>query len=367
MLHTDERLLPRSRAARASWNYDADDATRPTVTYYLNRLQRLDTDVPYCVTLNRSDAIDPSRVILRTVTDHPLFTPETLTGQQALSAVSGERRTAYAGAHLGNGFHEDGLASGVRAARGAGGALVRSGIYSGMLVHCRREPVRNTFRYPLSFFVLDLDELPTLERELKLFSVNRRNAVTLRDKDHFDGTRPVKEAVVHFCAERGVEVDRVLMLAPAPRRGLRVQPGHLLLVLRPGRRARRRRRRAEQHLRRAPARAPARARPGIRPREAPARLTVLRPRPVVRIRLLGAGRRSVGAHPRPRRRPPAIDRRAARPPQRADQRQPRALPRPLSADAGAGDRHSSTGRRSSSSRSGFRSITSRRTSPASGR
>ena len=90
---------------------------------------------------------------------------------------------------------------------------MRSGIYSGMLVHSRREPVRNSFRYPLSFFVLDLDELPGLERKLKLFSINRRNAVTLRDKDHFDGTRPVKEAVVHFCAERGVEVDRVLMLA----------------------------------------------------------------------------------------------------------------------------------------------------------
>jgi uncharacterized protein len=120
VLHTDARLLPRTQAARASWNYDADDATRPTVTYYLNRLQRLDTDLDYCVTLNRSDAIDPSRVILRTLTDHPLFTPETLTGQRALTALSGQRRTAYAGAHLGNGFHEDGLSSGVRAAMALG-------------------------------------------------------------------------------------------------------------------------------------------------------------------------------------------------------------------------------------------------------
>ena len=120
VLHTDARLLPRTQAARASWNYDAGDATRPTVTYYLNRLQRLDTDLDYCVTLNRSDAIDPSRIILRTLTDHPLFTPETLDGQQALTAVSGQRRTAYAGAHLGNGFHEDGLASGVEAAMALG-------------------------------------------------------------------------------------------------------------------------------------------------------------------------------------------------------------------------------------------------------
>jgi DUF1365 family protein len=90
---------------------------------------------------------------------------------------------------------------------------VRSGLYSGTLVHSRREPVRNVFRYPLAFFVLDLDELPELDRKLTLFSSNRRNAVTLRDGDHFDGTRPVKDAVVHFCAERGVEVARVLMLA----------------------------------------------------------------------------------------------------------------------------------------------------------
>ena len=90
---------------------------------------------------------------------------------------------------------------------------MNSGIYAGTLVHCRREPVRNVFRYPLSFFVLDLDELRQLDRKLKLLSVNSRNAVTLRDKDHFDGTRSVKEAVVHFCAEQGVEVARVLMLA----------------------------------------------------------------------------------------------------------------------------------------------------------
>jgi DUF1365 family protein len=91
--------------------------------------------------------------------------------------------------------------------------VVRSALYTGTLVHSRREPARNTFRYPISFFVLDLDELPELERRLALFSINRRNVVTLRDKDHFDGSLPVKEAAVRFCAGRGVEVERVLMLA----------------------------------------------------------------------------------------------------------------------------------------------------------
>jgi predicted NAD/FAD-binding protein len=121
VLHTDARLLPRAHAARASWNYEAGAvSTLPTVTYFLNRLQRLETDEHYCVTLNRGAEIDPDRVIMRTVTQHPLFTPETLAGQQALTALSGARRTAYAGAHFGNGFHEDGLASGVRAAHELG-------------------------------------------------------------------------------------------------------------------------------------------------------------------------------------------------------------------------------------------------------
>ena len=85
---------------------------------------------------------------------------------------------------------------------------MKSALYTGTLIHSRRTPVRNTFRYPISFFVLDLDELPALERRLALFSVNRANLVTLRNEDHFDGSRSVKEAAVRFCAERGVEVER---------------------------------------------------------------------------------------------------------------------------------------------------------------
>jgi predicted NAD/FAD-binding protein len=116
VLHTDERFLPRARAARASWNYQVNGSVRPTVTYYLNRLQRLDVDEHYCVTLNRTDEVDPERVVMRTVYDHPLYTHETLRGQAEVAALNGSHRTLYAGAHLGNGFHEDGLASAVRAA-----------------------------------------------------------------------------------------------------------------------------------------------------------------------------------------------------------------------------------------------------------
>lgn len=116
VLHTDERFLPRSRTARAAWNYQVNGALKPTVTYYLNRLQQLEVDEHYCVTLNRAQEVDPERVIMRTVYDHPLYTLDTLRGQQAVSELNGVRHTLYAGAHLGNGFHEDGLASAVRVA-----------------------------------------------------------------------------------------------------------------------------------------------------------------------------------------------------------------------------------------------------------
>ncbi len=118
VLHTDPSFLPRTSAARASWNYRTGDDGRPTLTYYLNLLQRLDTDRDYCVTLNQD--VPPDRVIARFAYAHPLYTVGTLRAQAALPGLSGRRRTHYAGAHLGNGFHEDGLASGVVASAALG-------------------------------------------------------------------------------------------------------------------------------------------------------------------------------------------------------------------------------------------------------
>jgi DUF1365 family protein len=88
--------------------------------------------------------------------------------------------------------------------------VVTSAIYAGTLMHARRTPSRNVFRYPLSSFLIDLDELPELERRLRLFSYNRRNLVTLRDGDHFDGSA-LKDAVIDLAGDATIE--RVLMLA----------------------------------------------------------------------------------------------------------------------------------------------------------
>ena len=120
VLHTDENLLPRAPAARASWNYrlsPRDTHDRPVVTYYLNRLQRIDSDTHYCVSLNQADAVDPDRVIARIADRHPLYTFESIDAQGRLTGLAGRRRTWFCGAYHGYGFHEDGLASGLRAAQ----------------------------------------------------------------------------------------------------------------------------------------------------------------------------------------------------------------------------------------------------------
>jgi predicted NAD/FAD-binding protein len=114
VLHTDRTLLPRAHRVRSSWNYLLGDDGRPTITYWLNRLQRLDTDVDYCVTLNAP--VRDEATIARFRYAHPLYTAETPRLQARLRRLSGERNTVFAGAHLGNGFHEAGLASGVEAA-----------------------------------------------------------------------------------------------------------------------------------------------------------------------------------------------------------------------------------------------------------
>jgi uncharacterized protein len=117
VLHTDSRFLPRTAAARASWNYRLGDDGRPTITYHLNRLQALDAERDYCLTLN--EEIPDEHVLERFKYEHPLYTVATQRAQGELPRLAGGR-THFAGAYFGNGFHEDGLASGVAVGRALG-------------------------------------------------------------------------------------------------------------------------------------------------------------------------------------------------------------------------------------------------------
>lgn len=125
VLHTDVRLLPRRRRAWASWNYHllATPAGRATVTYHMNRLQSLRADREFCVTLNRTAAIDPAKVIRTFSYAHPVYTREGHAAQARHGEISGHNRTHFCGAYWSWGFHEDGVTSAMRVAErlGVGG------------------------------------------------------------------------------------------------------------------------------------------------------------------------------------------------------------------------------------------------------
>lgn len=119
ILHTDASLLPSHLAARASWNYNLglSGKSAVAVTYYMNRLQSLNTAEDYCVTLNGDDVIEPAKVLQKIVYHHPLYTHEAVRAQARWSEISGRNRTHYCGAYWFYGFHEDGLNSALRVAR----------------------------------------------------------------------------------------------------------------------------------------------------------------------------------------------------------------------------------------------------------
>ncbi len=120
VLHTDRSIMPRRRRAWASWNYHLGFSGPSTVTYWMNRLQSLPGETEYLVTLNRTEAIDPAKVIRTIGYAHPVFTREGMRAQQRHGEISGRNRTHYAGAYWSWGFHEDGVQSGLRVAGAIG-------------------------------------------------------------------------------------------------------------------------------------------------------------------------------------------------------------------------------------------------------
>jgi predicted NAD/FAD-binding protein len=120
VLHTDARMLPRRAAARQAWNYHLLEQPKPlpTVTYSMNRLQRLAAPVEFCVTLNLTENIDPATVIRTIPYAHPVFTDAGVRAQARHGEINGVNRTRYCGAYWHWGFHEDGVVSALEAVDG---------------------------------------------------------------------------------------------------------------------------------------------------------------------------------------------------------------------------------------------------------
>ncbi len=83
---------------------------------------------------------------------------------------------------------------------------MRSALYTGTVVHARSRPVRHRLRYRLLNLLLDLDELPALDKRLRLFGHNRWGLFSFREADHGDGSAtPLRAQVERLLRNAGLE------------------------------------------------------------------------------------------------------------------------------------------------------------------
>jgi predicted NAD/FAD-binding protein len=118
-VHTDTRVMPRTRLAWSSWNYeinrDSAGGVSTATHYWMNSLQGVSDRENYFVSINRPEAVAPEKVLRRFAYEHPLFSLGAVRAQAALPALNAAARsttgTFFAGAWQRYGFHEDGLLS----------------------------------------------------------------------------------------------------------------------------------------------------------------------------------------------------------------------------------------------------------------
>ncbi|MBV6631457.1 MAG: FAD-dependent oxidoreductase [Alphaproteobacteria bacterium] len=125
ILHTDRKLLPKRQRLWTSWNYmgrtKADGSVEASITYWMNRLQNIDRNRLYFVSLNPLIEPDPDKIISRQDYAHPVFDGDAIAAQGELGNIQGQDGLWFCGAWAGHGFHEDGLASGLAVAEAIGG------------------------------------------------------------------------------------------------------------------------------------------------------------------------------------------------------------------------------------------------------
>ena len=228
LLHTDTSLMPRLEQTWASWNFMRPSAAqaRPdggegvVVTYDLTRLQRLDTDTHYLVTLGGEHLVDPATVIDRMEYEHPLYTPTSVAAQRRLPELDTDR-LVFAGAYHGWGFHEDGARSGLAAVERLGlpwptpaevRTQPRAGIFRTTIKHTRRAPVERSFTHQSHTWLVDVDDLP----DHRPIAFARG---TFEARDHLGSQdRSIRQNVEAFLAAEGVTLD------PAGRIWMAAQP-----------------------------------------------------------------------------------------------------------------------------------------------
>ena len=115
-LHFDSNLMPNEKSLWSSWNSFKSNKY-DYLSYWMNNLQKLDSERDIFVTLGNCPDIDEDKVIKKIKYEHPLYSEKTIKGQKLIKSIQGNNKTYFTGAHLGYGFHEDGIKSSLEVVR----------------------------------------------------------------------------------------------------------------------------------------------------------------------------------------------------------------------------------------------------------
>lgn len=86
-------------------------------------------------------------------------------------------------------------------------AAFASCIYTGTVMHRRTRPRRHKLAYDVTYFLLDLDELPALDKGVTGFGYNRANLFSFHDRDHGDGSgAPLRGWVESHLTKAGIDI-----------------------------------------------------------------------------------------------------------------------------------------------------------------
>ena len=115
-LHFDSSLMPNEKSLWSSWNSFKSNK-HDYLSYWMNNLQKLDSERDIFVTLGNCPDIDEDKVIKKIKYEHPLYSEKTIKGQKLIRSIQGNNKIYFTGAHLGYGFHEDGIKSSLEVVR----------------------------------------------------------------------------------------------------------------------------------------------------------------------------------------------------------------------------------------------------------
>ena len=223
VLHSDVSAMPKRRRLWSSWNYMASRqnsqfAEQASVTYWMNSLQKLNTQSDLFVSVNPINESTPKGFTIRP----PTGIRFSMLRRSTRNSRCGNYRTQpdlVCGSYFGYGFHEDGLQSGLAVARGtrslrrpwdvedesAGFNIPTANRRSwrrqnelfqactvfghGSASPCVPQVAQSAL--PGFFDPLDLDHIGSFANTSRLFSHNRWNVLSIHDRDHADGATPI--------------------------------------------------------------------------------------------------------------------------------------------------------------------------------